>query len=559
MSENPLYKIITKVERESNCTETETITSNQGYTFIVPANVAEKVKQYTWSVGKRKIDGYHSIETGKHFNGRRWNIKLSHFLMGTVPKNYDVIDHINRNPLDNSWQNLRFATYKSNASNIAPKGASKYYGVQKNKNRWVVNVQKDYYGVYDNELHAAWVYNLVVKKHGYIMPLNDIETAPDDFTGVDLNAFETREKKVRKRSKNEVVVQDIVRDRDGHALIKVGTQHWAKVDDAHFYVLNQVKWRKGVSYARTTVDSVPISMHRYIYDVILNESIPKGMVIDHINRDPLDNRTENFRVVSLSTNAQNCSREINKSGFIGVFQRNEVFQAGILDKGTYKYLGTYYNIETAAYAYDCAALQLHGKGARINGVEKPITHEWDAESMTLNQIAIVKLSKYGNNKNGFKGIDLVGGKYRANVKLQNGESIWLGTFDSAEVAAYAHNCMCIQLLKEKAVINDVPEPEGFYWDADEKKLKQVKKVNQNRAIKGSIGYKGLTISNNKFSAAVYVEGKRFHLGVYETKELAAFAYNCGAQQLLGKDARLNDIEEPDSYKWNKSTLRLEKN
>jgi len=36
--------------------------------------------------------------------------------------------------------------------------------------------------------------------------------------------------------------------------------------------------------------------------------VPKGMVTDHINRDPLDNRFENLRVITNAMNARNSDR-----------------------------------------------------------------------------------------------------------------------------------------------------------------------------------------------------------------------------------------------------------
>jgi len=42
------------------------------------------------------------------------------------------------------------------------------------------------------------------------------------------------------------------------------------------------------------------SLHRYLMG-----NVPKGMVIDHINRKPLDNRKSNLRIVTYEENAYN--------------------------------------------------------------------------------------------------------------------------------------------------------------------------------------------------------------------------------------------------------------
>ena len=48
------------------------------------------------------------------------------------------------------------------------------------------------------------------------------------------------------------------------------------------------------------------------------------MVIDHINRDPLDNRKENLRIVSHSINSINAKARIeSKTKIRGVYYRKE--------------------------------------------------------------------------------------------------------------------------------------------------------------------------------------------------------------------------------------------
>tara|TARA_A100001011_G_scaffold385744_2_gene460282 strand:+ start:2091 stop:2606 length:516 start_codon:yes stop_codon:yes gene_type:complete len=107
------------------------------------------------------------------------------------------------------------------------------------------------------------------------------------------------------------------------------------------------------------------SVHRVIMDA------PKGMDVDHINGDSLDNRKENLRLCTRSENCRNKKvRADSKSGFKGVYQtKNGRFQAYIGDPSKISRnikLGTYDTPEEAARAYDKRALELHGEFATPN-------------------------------------------------------------------------------------------------------------------------------------------------------------------------------------------------
>lgn len=80
--------------------------------------------------------------------------------------------------------------------------------------------------------------------------------------------------------------------------IKVG-KLFALVDDHDFEWLNQFKWALDKGYAYGYVKE----KHVYMHSLILQT--PKGMFSDHINRNRLDNRRENLRIVSHAENNKN--------------------------------------------------------------------------------------------------------------------------------------------------------------------------------------------------------------------------------------------------------------
>ena len=80
--------------------------------------------------------------------------------------------------------------------------------------------------------------------------------------------------------------------------------------------------------------------------------------VDHINRNPADNRISNLRLATPSENAQNSGvRRDNKSGVRGVswYSQTQKWMAKITVNGKQKGLGYYKSLEDAKNAYLAAA------------------------------------------------------------------------------------------------------------------------------------------------------------------------------------------------------------
>jgi len=78
---------------------------------------------------------------------------------------------------------------------------------------------------------------------------------------------------------------------------------------------------------------------------------PDGMYIDHINRNPLDNRRSNLRVVTPRENALNSrDRTGTSSKYRGVSRRGSKWQVVIRVDGTLKFIGVYETEDEAASA-----------------------------------------------------------------------------------------------------------------------------------------------------------------------------------------------------------------
>lgn len=136
----------------------------------------------------------------------------------------------------------------------------------------------------------------------------------------------------------------------------------AFVDDEDFEFLNQWKWRywKDVkrnctAYAIASIKSRTTRMHR-----LLLQS-KKGDIIDHRDRDGLNNQKSNLRVCTHSQNNENRKvMSTSKTGIKGVRSHRRKWKASITKNGKYIYLGLFKNKEEASERYKQEARVLFG-------------------------------------------------------------------------------------------------------------------------------------------------------------------------------------------------------
>jgi hypothetical protein len=107
-----------------------------------------------------------------------------------------------------------------------------------------------------------------------------------------------------------------------------------------------------------------IKLHR-----VLLAPIPAGMEVDHINRDRLDNRRANLRLVTRSQNTQNSLTHA-RSGYRGVHQKGSHWRACVNTHRHNQHLGMYNTPEEAARAVDRFNIE-HGSLAPLNFPPEP--------------------------------------------------------------------------------------------------------------------------------------------------------------------------------------------
>lgn len=128
----------------------------------------------------------------------------------------------------------------------------------------------------------------------------------------------------------------------------------AIVDDGDYEMLSRHKWvgtekRDGYVAVRTNIGRRTVYMHQLILGVV------DGLITDHINGDPLDNRRGNLRLVTYRDNSWNRTRKQSgtTSRFIGVSWSSDrgAWRAHITKDNKRYYLGAFATEEEAFSAY----------------------------------------------------------------------------------------------------------------------------------------------------------------------------------------------------------------
>lgn len=153
----------------------------------------------------------------------------------------------------------------------------------------------------------------------------------------------------------------------------------ALVDDENFEWLSQWTWHTSDGYAvrraanGTKASGGTVGMHRVV------AGAGPGEVVDHINRNPLDNRRANLRVCIQRDNSRNRRGWLTgRSAFKGVsFDRERsIWVANISVNRRTVFIGRFDQEPDAAAAYDAAAVYAFREFALCNfpeGGERPIS------------------------------------------------------------------------------------------------------------------------------------------------------------------------------------------
>lgn len=125
----------------------------------------------------------------------------------------------------------------------------------------------------------------------------------------------------------------------------------------------------GYACARNPTTKKVMTMHRFLLG--LNQQTP---IVDHANRNKLDNRRENLRTCTDSQNAANKNPSIvNKTGIIGINKQGNKWRARIQYQRQKYQLGFFDNFEDALRSRLDAEIKIFGEFApQKNLIERMI-------------------------------------------------------------------------------------------------------------------------------------------------------------------------------------------
>ena len=132
--------------------------------------------------------------------------------------------------------------------------------------------------------------------------------------------------------------------------------------DIEYKWIKKYNWMLDSSgYAYTIIKGQHTPLHR----IICNPD--DGFIVDHINRNPLDNRVDNLRQATTGQNMFNKKiYKNNTSGYKGVYLSDRKWKVVLRCKGKKISGGVYAVKEDAARKYNELAKEYHGDFASLN-------------------------------------------------------------------------------------------------------------------------------------------------------------------------------------------------
>jgi len=136
---------------------------------------------------------------------------------------------------------------------------------------------------------------------------------------------------------------------------KVKEIDYKEISETVYYKDGKLFWIKNNKEAGTTtnngyikiqINKIAYSAHRLVW-VLFNKEIPVDKQIDHINRNRSDNRIENLRLATPSSNALNKPCKISNTGIRGVSKDRDYYKVSFTVNGKSIHVGNFKDLNKA--------------------------------------------------------------------------------------------------------------------------------------------------------------------------------------------------------------------
>jgi hypothetical protein len=136
---------------------------------------------------------------------------------------------------------------------------------------------------------------------------------------------------------------------------KVKPIDYEEISQAVYYKDGLLFWKKNdkpagtttaTGYLKVQINKIAYSAHRLVW-VLFNKEIPLDKQIDHIDRNPSNNRIENLRLADSVSNALNRSCKISNTGIRGVSKDRKYYKVSFTVNSKSIHVGYYKDLNEA--------------------------------------------------------------------------------------------------------------------------------------------------------------------------------------------------------------------
>ncbi len=231
-----------------------------------------------------------------------------------------------------------------------------------------------------------------------------------------------------------------------------GEGKFTMVDDEHFSAVSAYTWRFENGYATTNIAGS--RKHLRLHRLIIGNP-PRGLEVDHIDGNRLNNQRANLRFVTHTQNSQNrAPRQGTSSAFKGVhWNGQKMLWAAVIHADKVRiHLGFFASELDAARAYNVAAVERFGEYARLN-----VILDNTVEPVYYRQAT--PFARGGTSQ--YRGVCFRNDRKRWESRINvAGKTIRLGYFDSEKEAAKSYDIAAKRYHGDRAFLNFPATKEG---------------------------------------------------------------------------------------------------